>query len=466
MLFSSIPFLYYFLPCVLLLYLVAPRKLKNSVLLLSSLFFYGWGEPKYLILMLLSITQGYIFGRLVEKYRGQKRAKLFLTLSVVFSFLMLGYCKYADFFISSFNAVTGLSIPLLKIALPIGISFYTFQIVSYVIDVYRGDVSAQRNYVNLAAYISMFPQLIAGPIVRYADIAGQLENRTHSTAKTSLGVRRFIIGLSKKILLANVLGELVDVFKNTDERSVLFYWLYAVAYTLHIYFDFSGYSDMAIGLGHVFGFDFLENFNYPFISRSITEFWRRWHMSLGSWFRDYLYIPLGGNRVPRGRWIFNIAVVWAATGLWHGAAWNFVAWGIFFAVLLVLEKLFLKKWLDRAPARGHIYVMLLVIISFVLFDATSLRGAGETIGAMFGAGGLPAVSFEALYNLRSYAVVLILGIIGSTPLPKLAVERIRKTSGGAVLINAAEPVALVALLAVSTAFLIDGSFNPFLYFRF
>ena len=466
MLFSSIPFLYYFLPCVLLLYLVAPRKLKNSVLLLSSLFFYGWGEPKYLILMLLSITQGYIFGRLVEKYRGQKRAKLFLTLSVVFSFLMLGYCKYADFFISSFNAVTGLSIPLLKIALPIGISFYTFQIVSYVIDVYRGDVSAQRNYVNLAAYISMFPQLIAGPIVRYADIAGQLENRTHSTAKTSLGVRRFIIGLSKKILLANVLGELVDVFKNTDERSVLFYWLYAVAYTLHIYFDFSGYSDMAIGLGHVFGFDFLENFNYPFISRSITEFWRRWHMSLGSWFRDYLYIPLGGNRVPRGRWIFNIAVVWAATGLWHGAAWNFVAWGIFFAVLLVLEKLFLKKWLEHAPARGHVYVMLLVIISFVLFDATSLRGAGETIGAMFGAGGLPAVSFEALYNLRSYAVVLILGIIGSTPLPKLAVERIRKTSGGAVLINAAEPVVLIALLAVSTAFLIDGSFNPFLYFRF
>ena len=466
MLFSSIPFLYYFLPCVLLLYLVAPRKLKNSVLLLSSLFFYGWGEPKYLILMLLSITQGYIFGRLVEKYRGQKRAKLFLTLSVVFSFLMLGYCKYADFFISSFNAVTGLSIPLLKIALPIGISFYTFQIVSYVIDVYRGDVSAQRNDVNLAAYISMFPQLIAGPIVRYADIAGQLENRTHSTAKTSLGVRRFIIGLSKKILLANVLGELVDVFKNTDERSVLFYWLYAVAYTLHIYFDFSGYSDMAIGLGHVFGFDFLENFNYPFISRSITEFWRRWHMSLGSWFRDYLYIPLGGNRVPRGRWIFNIAVVWAATGLWHGAAWNFVAWGIFFAVLLVLEKLFLKKWLERAPARGHVYVMLLVIISFVLFDATSLRGAGETIGAMFGAGGLPAVSFEALYNLRSYAVVLILGIIGSTPLPKLAVERIRKTSGGAVLINAAEPVVLIALLAVSTAFLIDGSFNPFLYFRF
>ena len=466
MLFSSIPFLYYFLPCVLLLYLVAPRKLKNSVLLLSSLFFYGWGEPKYLILMLLSITQGYIFGRLVEKYRGQKRAKLFLTLSVVFSFLMLGYCKYADFFITSFNAVTGLSIPLLKIALPIGISFYTFQIVSYVIDVYRGDVAAQRNYINLAAYISMFPQLIAGPIVRYADIAAQLDSRTHSFAAASKGIRRFIIGLSKKILLANVLGELVDGFKQADDKSVLFYWLYAVAYTLHIYFDFSGYSDMAIGLGHVFGFDFLENFNYPFISRSITEFWRRWHMSLGSWFRDYLYIPLGGNRVSRGRWIFNIAVVWAATGLWHGAAWNFVAWGVYFAVLLVLEKLFLKKWLDRSPVLGHAYVMLLVIFSFVLFDAATLRSAGATIGAMFGAGGIPAASFEALYNLRSYAVVLIFGIIGSTPLPKLAVERIRKISGGDALINAVEPVVLLALLAVSTAFLIDGSFNPFLYFRF
>ena len=466
MLFSSIPFLYYFLPCVLLLYCLSPKKLKNSVLLLSSLFFYGWGEPKYLILMLVSITQGYIFGILVEQYRGKKSAKLFLALSVIFSFAMLGYCKYADFFISSFNAVTGLSIPLLGIALPVGISFYTFQIVSYVIDVYRGDVAAQRNYIHLAAYISMFPQLIAGPIVRYADIAAQLEQRTHSFAKASLGVRRFVIGLSKKILLANVLGELVDTFKNADDRSVLFYWLYAVAYTLHIYFDFSGYSDMAIGLGHIFGFDFLENFNYPFISRSITEFWRRWHMSLGSWFRDYLYIPLGGNRTSRGRWIFNIAVVWAATGLWHGAAWNFVAWGIFFAVLLVLEKLLFKKWLDRAGALGHVYVMLLVILSFVLFDAATLRGAAETVGAMFGAGGLPAVSFEALYNLRSYAVVLILGIIGSTPLPKLACERLRGTRGGAAVLNAVEPVWLIALLAVSTAFLIDGSFNPFLYFRF
>ena len=466
MLFSSITFLYCFLPCVLLVYFIVPDRMKNTVLLLASLFFYGWGEPKYLIFMLASVTQSYVAALLVERFRGTKLAKSVLAVSAAASLGLLAYCKYADFFIGNFNAVTGLSVPLLRVALPVGISFYTFQIVSYVIDVYRGDVAAQRNYINLAAYISMFPQLIAGPIVRYADIAAQLETRTHSTAKTALGVRRFVIGLSKKILLANVLGELVDVFKNTDDKSVLFYWLYAVAYTLHIYFDFSGYSDMAIGLGHIFGFDFLENFNYPFISRSITEFWRRWHMSLGSWFRDYLYIPLGGNRVSAGRWIFNIAIVWAATGLWHGAAWNFVAWGVYFAVLLVLEKLFLKKWLERSPARGHIYVMLLVIISFVLFDAATLRGAGETIGAMFGAGGLPAASFEALYNLRSYGVVLILGIIGSTPLPKLAVERIRKTSGGSALINAVEPIVLIALLAVSTAFLIDGSFNPFLYFRF
>lgn len=466
MLFSSIPFLYYFLPCVMLLYFLAPRKLKNSVLLLSSLFFYGWGEPKYLVLMLISITQGYVFGILIEKFREKKLSKLFLILSILFSFAMLGYCKYADFFISSFNALTGLSIPLLKIALPIGISFYTFQTVSYVIDVYRRDVKAQRNYINLAAYISMFPQLIAGPIVRYSDIAAQLENRTHSLSDAALGVRRFVIGLSKKILIANVLGELVDIFKNSNEKSVLFCWIYAIAYTLHIYFDFSGYSDMAIGLGHVFGFRFLENFNYPFISRSITEFWRRWHMSLGSWFRDYLYIPLGGNRVPLGRWIFNIAVVWAATGLWHGAAWNFVLWGVFFAILLVAEKLWLSKFLEKSRALGHAYVMLLVVISFVLFDASSLSGAVSTVGAMFGAGGLPASSFEALYYLRSYAVVLILAAIGSTPLPKRIIERVRGTKGGAALLNAAEPILLVALLAVCTAFLIDGSFNPFLYFRF
>ena len=335
MLFSSIPFLYYFLPGVILLYFAVPKCLKNSVILFASLFFYAWGEPEYLIFMLISITQGYIFGILIEKYHQRKWSKLFLATSVLISLGLLGYCKYADFFIRNFNAATGLSIPLLKIALPIGISFYTFQILSYVIDVYRGDTEAQKNYINLAAYIAMFPQLIAGPIVRYTDIAGQLENRKHSIDDIAIGIRRFLMGLSKKILIANILGELVSIYKASQEKSVLFLWLYAVAYMLHVYFDFSGYSDMAIGLGRVFGFHFPENFNYPYISGSITEFWRRWHMSLGTWFRDYLYIPLGGNRGSRFRWLFNIFIVWMATGFWHGAEWNFVLWGILFAVLLI-----------------------------------------------------------------------------------------------------------------------------------
>ena len=314
MLFSGVPFLFYFLPIVLLLYFVVPKKLKNTVLLLSSLFFYGWGEPKFLIFMLISIIQGYVFGLLIEKYNGMKRSKVFLVASVLLSLGILGYYKYADFFIENFNALTGASIPLLRIALPIGISFYTFQIISYVIDVYRKDVAAQKNLINLGAYIAMFPQLIAGPIVRYSDIAKQLENRTHTLEKTALGVRRFVVGLSKKILIANVLGEVVSVFKESDDKSVLFYWIYAIAYLSHVYFDLSGYSDMAIGLGKILGFDFCENFNYPYISSSISEFWRRWHISLGSWFRDYLYFPMGGNRVSKPRFFLNIFVVWMATG--------------------------------------------------------------------------------------------------------------------------------------------------------
>lgn len=466
MLFSGIPFLYYFLPCVVLLYFIVPKRFKNSVLLIFSLLFYGWGEPRYLIFMLASITQGYIFGILIEKYRGMRRSKVFLTASVLFSLLMLGYLKYADFFISNFNAVTGLSIPLLKIALPIGISFYTFQILSYTVDVYRGDVPAQRNYINLAAYISMFPQLIAGPIVRYSDINEQLENRTHSLEDAAIGIRRFIIGLSKKILIANTLGELVSVFKASDEKSVLFFWVYAIAYTLHVYFDFSGYSDMAIGLGRIFGFRFLENFNYPYISRSITEFWRRWHMSLGSWFRDYLYIPLGGNRVKRSRWLLNIFIVWMATGLWHGASWNFVLWGVMFAILLMVEKLWLHKPLEKCRVLNHVYVMLLVIVSFVIFDATDIASAFSYIGAMFGASGYSLISAECVYYLKSYAVILILAIIGATPLPSKLIGMIKKKRFGSTFVNSAEPVLLIALLAVCTAFLIDGSFNPFLYFRF
>ena len=468
MLFSSIPFLYYFLPCVIILYFAVPKCLKNSVILLSSLFFYAWGEPEYLIFMLISITQGYVFGILIERYHDRKWSKIFLAASVLISLGLLGYCKYADFFIRNFNAATGLSIPLLKIALPIGISFYTFQILSYVIDVYRRDAEAQKNYINLAAYIAMFPQLIAGPIVRYTDIAGQLENRKHSMDDIAAGIRRFLIGLSKKILIANILGELISIYKASQEKSVMFLWLYAIAYMLHVYFDFSGYSDMAIGLGRVFGFHFPENFNYPYISGSITEFWRRWHMSLGTWFRDYLYIPLGGNRRSRPRWLFNIFIVWVATGFWHGAEWNFVLWGILFAVLLMAEKLWLLKILNQLKLHffKHIYTLFLVTISFVIFDAVSVREAFSTIISMLGFSSLPAVSFESIYYLKSYAGILMTAILGATPVMAGFIRRIRQMKYGTPVINVFELVYLTALLVVCTAYLIDGSFNPFLYFRF
>ena len=466
MLFSSIPFLYYFLPCVLILYFIAPKCLKNSVLLLASLFFYAWGEPKYVILMAVSITLGYVFGLLIEAWRGTKLSKLFLILSLVTSLGLLGYFKYADFFISNFNAVTGLSVSLLKIALPIGISFYTFQILSYTVDVYRGEVKAQRNFITLATYVALFPQLIAGPIVRYSDVAAQLESRTHSISNVALGARRFVLGLAKKVLIANALGELCDIFKESNDKSVLFFWLYAIAFTLHIYFDFSGYSDMAIGLGRIFGFDFLENFDYPYISGSITEFWRRWHMSLGSWFRDYVYIPLGGNRVPKARWFLNIFIVWLLTGFWHGAAWNFIVWGLFFAVLLVIEKLWLLKILKKSKVWNHFYVLFFVIISFVIFNAADMKEAFAYIGGMFGAGGIPFVSDEWLYYLRSYGLILIIAIVGATPLIKKLVLSAKNKTTGEKIINIAEPIVLVVLILMITAYLVDGSFNPFLYFRF
>lgn len=466
MVFSGIPFLFYFLPIVILIYFSVPFRFKNLVLLLSSLFFYGWGEPKYLIFMLLSITQGYVCGLLIEKYRATRLSKIFLTASVVFCLLLLGYCKYADFFVENFNALTGLSIPLLGIALPIGISFYTFQILSYTVDVYRGNTNAQKNFINLAAYIAMFPQLIAGPIVRYVDIAQQLKERTHTLDKISQGIGRFVIGLSKKILIANVLGETVAAFKQSDEKSVLFYWLYAIAYMLHVYFDFSGYSDMAIGLGKIFGFDFIENFNYPYISSSITEFWRRWHISLGSWFRDYLYIPLGGNRVSRPRLFFNILVVWMATGLWHGAAWNFVIWGLFFAFWLIVEKFILLKFLKKTRILSHFYVLFLVLLSFIMFDSSTLKVGFDNILGLFGAGGIPIVSKEFIYYLSSYAVVLLVAIIGATPVPKILYNKLNSIKYCNAVASVLEPVMILFLLVLCTAFLIDGSFNPFLYFRF
>lgn len=467
MLFSSIPFLFYFLPCVFVLYFLVPMRWKNTVLLLASLFFYAWGEPKFVVFMLASIVQGYVLARLVEKYRADRgRAKLFLTLSLVFSLGLLGYCKYADFFLSGFNALTGLHIPLLRVALPIGISFYTFQILSYVVDVYRGDVKAQRNFIDLAAYIAMFPQLIAGPIVRYADIEPQLKERRSTPAMVAAGAQRFVLGLGKKVLIANVLYQLITVYKATTQPSVLYSWMYAAAYMLHIYFDFSGYSDMAIGLGKIFGFTFAENFNYPYISRSVTEFWRRWHMSLGSWFRDYVYIPMGGNRVAPARRYLNILVVWMLTGLWHGADWNFVLWGLFFAVFLILEKVFLLKPLQRLPVLSHLYTLLLVAVSFVIFDSAGLSEAAAHLGRMFGAGGVPLATGETLYYLGSYAVTFIIAVIGATPYPTRWMNRLSEGPKTGRVLAVAAPVALMTLLAVVTAYLVDGSFNPFLYFRF
>ena len=467
MLFSSIPFLFWFLPGVLLLYAAAPEALKNTVLLLSSLFFYGWGEPRYVIWMMLAILMAYIFGLLIERYQSvPKLARLFLALSVSSSLLMLGYFKYADFFIRNVNAVTGCSISLLNITLPIGISFYTFQILSYTVDVYRQDVKAQRNLIDLAAYVALFPQLIAGPIVRYSDIAEQLKGRIHTMGKTAQGIRRFILGLGKKILIANLLGELCSIFRASDDKSVLFFWLYAVAYTLHVYFDFSGYSDMAIGLGKLFGFDFLENFNYPFISKSITEFWRRWHMSLGTWFRDYVYIPLGGSRVSLPRHLFNIFLVWMLTGFWHGAAWNFVIWGLYFALLLILEKIWLLEILKKSHVLNRIYVLTAAVISFVIFDATDMSQAFSYLKAMFGTGGYPLTSAASSYYFRSYFVVLMIALLGATPIPKSFCRRIQQWKTGTAVMLFAEPLALSALLLICTAFLVDGSFNPFLYFRF
>ena len=457
MLFSGIPFLFYFLPAVIILYYLLPDRFKNGLLLAVSLVFYAWGEPKYVALMIFSILAYYFYGLAIEK---SSRKKLWLTASILTGALLLGIFKYCDFFIDSFNGIFGTSLPLLRLALPIGISFYTFQCMSYTIDVYRGDTKAQRDLVSFGAYVALFPQLIAGPIVRYVDVEKELRRRSHSFDNFLQGLPRFLIGLGKKVILANNLGLLTELYRQSTDKSVLFAWLYAIAFTLHIYFDFSGYSDMAIGLGRIFGFRFPENFDYPYISRSVTEFWRRWHKTLGGWFRDYVYIPLGGNRVSKARWVVNILAVWMLTGLWHGAAWNFVVWGLFFALLLITE-----KWvpnLQKLPGwLRHSYVLLAVIISFVIFNASSMNQAGNDLAAMFGIGGLPLRSQSGMYYLRSYGLVLLLSAIGATPLPKLLLRRIPRQ-----VITALQPVALGLLLLICTAYLVDGSFNPFLYFRF
>ena len=467
MLFSSISFLYYFLTAVLVVYFIVPFKLKNVVLLIASLAFYFYGEPVYTMLMLGTIFSSYIHGLLIDHFRDTKLKKVFLWTSVITSIGALGFFKYSDFFISNVNSIFGSDFSLLGLALPIGISFYTFQTMSYTIDVYRGDAKVQKNIIHLATYVALFPQLIAGPIVRYTTVEEDLAERTHSFEKFSSGVTRFVIGLSKKVLIADTLGALARSLHASDEASVVGFWVYAIAISLQLYFDFSGYSDMAIGLGRIFGFRFLENFNYPFISKSIGEFWRRWHMSLGTWFRDYVYIPMGGNRVSIPRWLLNTATVWFLTGFWHGADWTFILWGVYFAIFLVLEKFWLNKLFEKLPRfLSHIYVCIVILVSFVLFSANGVNGAISDIGAMFGAGGLPFWTSETGYYLGGYAIALIVAIFGAMPILKNTVLKIKENEKVNMVINILEPIFVVAMLLIVTAYFVDGSFSPFLYFRF
>lgn len=465
MLFSSITFLYYFLPIVLGLYYLVPAKWKNLVLFLSSLVFYAWGEPKYVFLMLGSIMIGYAAGMLMDKLP----RKPIMVVSVGACLFALIYFKYADFLVSNINVVLKTELPVLNIALPIGISFYTFQIISYIVDVYRGTVVKQTSFLQLATYISMFPQLIAGPIVRYADINEQLKKRELVSNAIANGIVRFTLGLGKKVLIANQLGELCQVFRDSSEKTILFYWVYAVATSLQVYFDFSGYSDMAIGLGKLLGFSFPENFNYPFMSKSVTEFWRRWHISLGRWFRDYVYIPLGGNRKGIARQLVNILVVWMLTGFWHGAQWNFVIWGLFFAILLMIEKMWLYNKLQASKIWNRIYMFLVVTVSFVIFGANNMSELFADIENLFFLGDvsrMEIVGTECLYYLRSYGGILLIAILGATNLPKGGYLKLQDTTSFSKLLVVVEPLVILAVLLLSTAYLIDGSFNPFLYFRF
>ncbi len=456
--FSSIAFIFYFLPLVLICYYLSPYRLKNLVLFIFSLLFYAWGEPLYIFIMIFSIFSDYIHAIIIDNNRGNIKSKIALISSIIINLSLLAFFKYSDFLISIYNNISNNNVPLLNIILPIGISFYTFQTMSYSIDVYRNEAPVQKNIISLASYVTLFPQLVAGPIVRYSDIANDLNSRTHNFDKLYDGICRFIIGLSKKVILANNLGVIWFSIKssNYNNLSISTAWLGIICFTLQIYFDFSGYSDMAIGLGKMFGFSFLENFNYPYISKSITEFWRRWHISLGIWFRDYVYIPLGGNRCAKLRWLFNIIVVWFLTGLWHGASFNFILWGLYFGFILILEKLFLLKKLKSLPnIISHVYVITLILISFVLFDITSLSDVFKYYKAMFN---FNNVLFDKtfLYYLIPNISLLIIGILASTPIFKNIFSKY----------TILKFITLILGLIISTSFLVDSTFNPFLYFRF
>ena len=462
MVFTSINFLYYFLPTVLILYFIVPKKYKNLLLLISSLLFYFYGEPKYIILMIIEIVLAYFEARLIEKYK----SKEIFIFSIFIHVLLLCIFKYTNFLITNINGIFNTNISLLNIVLPIGISFYTFQIISYLVDVYKEKVKAQKNFISLATYVSLFPQLIAGPIVRYETINDELDNRKQTFNDFSSGISRFIIGLSKKVLIANILGELCNIFILSNEKTILFYWIYGISYSLQIYFDFSAYSDMAIGLGRMFGFHFMENFDYPYISKSITEFWRRWHISLSSWFKDYVYIPLGGSREGTFKLIRNILIVWLLTGLWHGSEWTFVIWGMFIGILLVIEKLLLNKYIEKLPSIvRRIYTLFIIMISFIIFSGSNINESFNNIVGLFNFSN-PFINKFTMHYLKDYGLVLIIAIFLSTPILKNTIIKLKENKKINNIINILDIIVLLILLVIVTSYLIDSSYNPFLYFRF
>ena len=473
MVFSTTIFLFGFLPLSLLIYYISPFKLRNLALFLVSLVFYGFGEPAYILIMLFSITIAYATGFPIGKYResNPKRAKGWLILSLGLNLSLLLFFKYTNFFIENLSLIpplSGVLSPIEELELPVGISFYTFQIMSYSMDLYRGDTDTQKNYIAFGTYVTLFPQLIAGPIVRYRDVNDQLTARAHTVDKFAAGVRRFAVGFAKKILLGDSLFALYAYLGTTAESqpTTLSAWLMVLTYTLHIYFDFSGYSDMAIGLGRMLGFEFLENFNYPYIASSITDFWRRWHMSLSSWFREYVYIPLGGNRKGLARQFFNMGVVWFLTGFWHGAAWNFILWGVFYFVILSLEKAFLLTWFERSPltrALGHVWALLLVGIGWMLFDHGNLSEAFAIIGGLFGAGVTAAASPVVVYELGRAFPLLLISVIAATPYPARLMQRLGRKCPALTLL---EPLFLGVILLLSVAYMVSGTFSPFLYYIF
>lgn len=463
MVFASITFLYYFLPIFLILYFIFPKKYKNIVLLIFSFIFYFYGEPKYILLMLIEVFFSYFMTLSLEK----NKSKSLLGIIISFHIFLLCVFKYFNFIITNINSIFGGNISLLNIVLPIGISFYTFQIISYEVDVYRGKVKASKSLIDYMTYVFLFPQLIAGPIVRYETISKELKSRKVTLEDFSYGVNRFIIGLFKKVVIANNIGELCNILNNSSEVSVLLYWALGISYMLQIYFDFSGYSDIAIGIGRMIGFKFPENFNYPYIANSVTDFWRRWHMTLSSWFRDYVYIPLGGNRVSTLKHIRNILVVWMLTGLWHGASWNFIIWGIYFGVILIIEKYCLNKVLEKLPrVIRNIYAMFIVMISFIIFSSDDISSALVAIKGLFSFSSLKFSNDFIIYYIRSYGVILIGGLVLCTPLIKNVINKLRENKILNYIINIFEVIILVLILVVITSMLIDSSYNPFLYFRF